>query len=272
MLWTNLTQGVLTDTPERKAGLEKKVFGILSEIADENVKKLYQSEFRERIFTLFRSARAGSGRGGSYGKQGGFKKFGNKGGGWRKEPAATGLLSKTQLGRDTGGGAVRDKLEKLIILTLVHHPEILIRHEEVLAELIFSVPGLYAVRDALLDLVATGDHLETEAVLTHLQQKGVMTAVNRLLAETKNLKSDWFAWPEAALSDALTGFEHVMARFQHFTAAQVAYEQAEAELSADMTEENMARFVAAQQAFQALEEKESEKEGYRLESGRFSFN
>ncbi|MBL4837827.1 MAG: DNA primase, partial [Kordiimonadaceae bacterium] len=261
MLWRNLTQGVLADTPERKAGLEKKIFGALSEIADENVKKLYQSEFRDRLFTLFRGTRTGGGaKRQNYTSQLGYRGAGSQGRfGGRREPPATGLLSKTQLGRNTGGGAVRDKLEKLIILTLVHHPEILIRYEEDLAEVIFSVPGLYAVRDALLGLVASGDHLESETVLTHLQHKGVMTAVNRLLAEKKNLKSDWFAWPEAALSDALTGFEHVMRRFQHFTAAQSAYEQAEAELSEDLTEENMARFVAAQQAFQALEEKESDK-------------
>ena len=61
-------------------------------------------------------------------------------------------------------------------------------------------------------------------------------------------------------------------RFQHITAARSAYELAEKEYAADMTEENHARFVAAQQAFQSLEEKEADKEGYRLESGRFSFN
>jgi len=93
-----------------------------------------------------------------------------------------------------------------------------------------------------------------------------------MLLSEKALKDDWFAWPEAALSDAVTGFEHLVMRFQHITAAKHAYEQAEREYADDMTDENHARFVAAQQAFRDLEETEADKEGYRLESGRFSFS
>lgn len=266
MLWSSLTQSTAHDTPERRAGLEKQVFGKLSEIADENVKKLYQSEFRDRLFGLFRAKKAGGGqKRQAYGKQqGGY-------GRGKQQPVASGLLSQTQIGRSHGGLAVRDKIEKLIILVLVNHPEILVRHDELLADVIFSVPGLYAVRDALLEKAAAGDALDREAVSEHLAQQGVMNTVNMLLAD-KKLKDDWFAWPEAALSDALTGFEHLMSRFQHITAAKDAYEQAEREYAAEMTEENHARFVAAQQAFRALEEKEADKEGYRLESGRFSFS
>jgi len=266
MLWRSLTQGTPRDTPERRAGLEKKIFGKLAEIADENVKKLYQSEFRDRLFRLFRGKQAGgTTRRTPYAKQ--------QGAGYnrRQQPVASGLLSQTQLGRSHGGLAVTDKLEKLIILVLVNHPEILVRHDELLADVIFSVPGLYAVRDALLEKAAAGETLDRETVALHLQQQGVMNTVTKLVSD-KTLKDDWFAWPEAALSDALTGFEHLMSRFQHITVAKAAYEQAEAEYAADMTEENRDRFVAAQQVFRALEEKEADKEGYRLESGRFSFS
>jgi len=267
LLWTSLTAGVAHDTPERRAGLEKKVFQQLNEIADENVRKLYQSEFRDRIFRLFRGKRAGgTTRRGSYASQRGA------GYGSRAQPAPpTGLLSKTQIGGRRGGGAVTDKIQKLIIITLFHHPEILVKHEETVAEMIFTVPGLDGVRNSLLGRASSGEHLEREAVAAHLEADGQIGTVNRLLGE-KALRDDWFAWPEAALSDALTGFEHLVMRFQHITAARSAYELAEKEYAADMTEENHARFVAAQQAFQSLEEKEADKEGYRLESGRFSFN
>jgi len=267
MLWTSLTAGTAHDTPERRAGLEKKIFQHLNEIADENVRKLYQSEFRDRIFRLFRGKRAGgTTRKGNYASQRGA------GYGSRAQPApATGLLAKTQIGGRQGGAAVTDKIQKLIILTLFHHPEILVKHEETVAEMIFTVPGLDAVRNSLLGRASSGEHLEREAVAAHLEADGLMSVVNRLLGETA-LKDDWSAWPEAALSDALTIFEHLVMRFQHITAARLAYELAEKEYAADMTEENHARFVAAQQAFQGLEEKQADKEGYRLESGRFSFN
>jgi DNA primase len=133
------------------------------------------------------------------------------------------------------------------------------------------VPGLDEIRSALLGVAASGEHLEHGAVVTYLEEHGLKDVMTKFLGELA-LKSDWFAWPEAALSDALTGFEHLVKRFQHITAARRAYEQAEKEYASDMTDENHARFVAAQEAYRELEEKESEKEGYRLESGRFSFS
>ena len=268
MLWNSLALAGSFDTPERKAGLEKKIFGKLAEITDENVKKLYQSEFRDRLFKLFRGDRSGgTTRRGSYATQGGSGYSGRKKG----PKPATGLLAGTQIGRSKGSGAVRDKLEKLIIITLFHHPEILVKHEETVAEIIFTFPGLDGIRAALLGKASSGEHLEREAMASHLEATGHMGAMQKLL-DRKIMKDDWFAWPEAALSDALTGFEHLVMRYQHITAAKLAYEQAEKDYAADMTEEHHARFVAAQQAYQDLAETEADKEGYRLESGRFSFN
>jgi len=268
MLWNSFVTAGSHDTPERRAGLEKKIFSKLAEITDENVKKLYQSEFRDRLFRLFRGNRAGgTTRRGSYAKQGGAG-YGNR----KRGPLpATGLLAGTQIGRSRGGAPVRDKLEKLIIATLFYHPEILVKHEETVAEIEFTVPGLDGIRTALLGKASSGEHLEHSAMASHLEATGHMGTMQKLL-DRKILKDDWFAWPEAALSDALTGFEHLVMRFQHITAAKLAYERAEREYAADMTEENHARFVAAQLAFQDMAETEADKEGYRLESGRFSFN
>ncbi len=267
VLWSNLTTGVLADTPERRAGLEKKIFGRLAEIQDENVKGLYQREFRERLFQQFRpnNQRGQQNQRGNYGRNQPYSPGG------KKRPApATGLLSKTRLGRGSGGLAVTDVIEKLLVFTLASHPEILVRYEEEVASLEFTVPGLDGVCKALVEKAAFGDTLDREAVHAHLEAAGHMDTVRKIAADGA-LKGDWFAWPEAALSDALTGFEHLMSRYQHITAARAAYRQAEAEYAAEMTDENHERFVAAQAAFRALEEKEADKDGYRLESGRFSF-
>ncbi len=266
MLWKSLTTATAHDTPERRAGLEKQIFGKLSEIADENVKKLYQSEYRNRIFKLFRGEQSGgTSRRGAYSRQGGAGK-------WHRKPErlATGLLAGTQPGKSRGESAVVDRLERLILLTLVNHPEILVRHDELVATIRFTVPGLSAIRDALIERVNDDVPLEREVVATYLQERGLFNSVS-ILTRDATLKDDWFAWPEAALADALTGFEHVIQRFQYVTDARDAYRQAEIEYAADMTEDNHARFVAAQEAYRALEEKEVDKEGYRLESGRISF-
>ncbi|TNE67774.1 MAG: DNA primase [Alphaproteobacteria bacterium] len=267
MLWNALTEGVPADTPERRAGLEKLIFSKLAEIEDENVKKLYQGEFRNRLYDLFRPARRQGGAGT-------FKQNRPFMPGGKRDPLRappTGLLAQTSIGRGRGAGAVTDRMEKLIVLTLVHHPEILVRHEETVAHLNFTVPGLDAVCTALLERAALGHTLDMEGVQTYLMDKGLSETLDRIRDE-RALRDDWFAWPAAALSDAITGFEHIVQRFQHITAARTAYQQAEADYANDMTDENHARFVAAQEAFRALEEKEADKDGYRLESGRFSFN
>ncbi|WP_417451010.1 DNA primase [Kordiimonas sp.] len=278
VLWTNLTTAVASDTPERRAGLEKKIFGALSEIEDENIKKLYQSEFRSRLWELFKPVRKSGGQRsqGRGGQNGGFQSGGYQGGrskgGYRpREPMATGLLGQTSIGRGRGSGPVTDRIEKVIILTLVHHPEIMIKHEEEVARLEFTYPGLDGIRNALLEKAALAERLDHEAVITHLEGRPEMVVLEKLMHE-RGLRDDWFAWDDAALSDALTGFEHIVSRFQHITAAHAEYVQAEADYAADMTDENHARFVAAQEAYRALEEKEADKDGYRLESGRFSFN
>ncbi|NVJ97910.1 MAG: DNA primase [Alphaproteobacteria bacterium] len=275
VLWRNLTEGVSADTPERRAGLEKKIFGTLSEIQDENVKKLYQTEFRNRIWEHFKPQRKDTAQGRARGPQGRPQV---KTGGFQKKNAGPfqpwqqgGGLGRTAFAQGDKGRPVTDRMEKVIILTLVHHPEILIKHEELVAGLEFGTQGLDGLRNALLEKAALGDTLDHEAVITYLEARPEMVALEKLLGE-RALRDDWFAWSEAALSDALTGFEHIVSRFQHITAAKAAYEQAEAEFAADMTEENKDRFLAAQEAFRALEEKEADKEGYRLESGRFSFN
>ncbi|WP_308909080.1 DNA primase [Pseudokordiimonas caeni] len=261
MLWRTLTDGVPADTPERRAGLEKEIFVRLADIADENVKTLYQKDFRNRLYEKFRPQRPErqSYGGGGYGGQG--RK------GFTRAPLATGLLSRTRIGAGRGAGPVTDRLEKILVLTLVNHPELLVRYEEDLAHMEFSVPGLDAIRNLLLDMAASGAPLDRETVTTHLSGREEAGVVRTLMGEA-GLRSDWFAFDAAALSDAQTGFEHSLSRYRHITIAWKDYRQAEADYAADMTEENHRRFVAAQEIFRSLEEREASIAGYGLESNK----
>ncbi|MCK0067869.1 DNA primase [Kordiimonas laminariae] len=291
MLWNSLTQNIDASTPERKAGLKKRIFGKLSEIQDEGVKKFYQGSFNSLFFDSYvrgyKAAKAGQAY--SPNKKGGkgtsashfvsyTQGYNDKRDNRPYNPfqstssssSSQGGIASTSIGRSRGESAICERLERVMMLTLVNHPEILVKHEEHVATLRFTVPGLDAIRDALIEQVNDDVPLEREAVKTYLHERGLTNSLGTLTRD-ETLKDDWFAWPEAALADALTGFEHVYKRFQYVTAARDAYRQAEAEYAADMTEENHARFVAAQEAYRALEDKEVDKEGYRLESGRISF-
>ncbi|MEL6746166.1 MAG: toprim domain-containing protein, partial [Pseudomonadota bacterium] len=53
MLWNRETSGQTFDTPERRAQLERTLFGVVASIADENVKRHYQQDVKERLAGFF---------------------------------------------------------------------------------------------------------------------------------------------------------------------------------------------------------------------------
>lgn len=274
MLWTTLTQNVDASTPERRAGLEKTIFMKLSDIQDEQIKKLYQQDFRNRIFEKFSNKRQ-SGHGGErggYQKGGGFNKAR---GGFNKSGRMTdqlrgsefgsrGRLAQTQIGKTTGKKAVLDRLEKILLMTVVNHPEILVRYEEEFALFEFTLTGFSAVQTHLLNIIGTLDAEEAEG---KLKMAGCWDLVESLRADPI-LRRDWFIWRDAALSDAVTGFEHVLKRYYSLTEALAAYRQAERDYALDMTPENHARLVAAQEVLRESEEKTANIDHFGLESGR----
>lgn len=254
-LWATLTEGVVADTPERRAGFEKSVFQKLGDIADETIKSLYMRDFRSRIWDHFKGARTGGGG-----------RTPRTAWGKRAQPAATGLLKRTMLGRTSGAGADMKNTQAVMLLTLAHHPELLVRFEEDVARLDIADSGLAGLRDVLVGLSTSGKPLDPEGVLSHIGA----TDHGRTLEGLKShhpKKACWPAWPEAALSDAMTYFEQALARFRYLEARD-AFLEAEQDFAANMTEENQQRFLAAKAAYDDLEDTQASIVGFGLESNR----
>ncbi|MDA4633971.1 hypothetical protein NZA98_23185, partial [Escherichia coli] len=55
MLWTRETSGGVFDTPERRAELESRLKQMTALIADENVRRHYAQDVRDRIQQFFGS-------------------------------------------------------------------------------------------------------------------------------------------------------------------------------------------------------------------------
>src|ERR1700730_6281775 len=53
LIWTRETENKSFATPERRAGLERRLMEIAREIRDEALRRYYQAEFRERLFQFF---------------------------------------------------------------------------------------------------------------------------------------------------------------------------------------------------------------------------
>lgn len=266
LLWETLIDGVDASTPERRAGLEKKIFGTLAEIADEGLKKLYQQEFRNRLYERFRPQRQG--------QAGGYRSAykGQPMAGMRRglsDLQARMALKATEYATGSADAMVTKRLERIIALTLLNHPEILVRYEEKVATLAFNDGEADDLRSKILMVAAEGHALDRAALEPHLRNQGAGSAMDRL-RQDQNLKRFWPAQEDAALSDALTSFEHVMARFEHITILKEDYRRAEADFVADMTEESQARFLAAQQAYRDAEAKEASIDGFGVESNKLS--
>ena len=256
-LWGHLLEGVDTSTPERRAGVETKIFSALGDIADEKVKKLYMSEYGRRLKDLFWQIQsAGRKSGGAKGK--------GKMARWA-EPKSK--LGTTAIGRGGGVAAVTARLEELLILTMLHHPELLVTHLEDFADITFTQPKLKALQEAVLDLAHERDVLDFEAVATHIDKAGLAPEMSEVLT---HIEQDWFVGPDAALADSETGFAHTLARYQRIGPALEEFRQAEQEFGRDMNEQNQKRFMAAQKAFEEILGKEETIDHYGLASNRIS--
>lgn len=255
-LWKHLLEGADISTPERRAGLENKVFTALADIADEKVKKLYMSEFGGRLRNLFwqvqNSERQTRGKGGG------------KAARWTERKSK---LGTTAIGRGDGNDAVTMRLEELLLLTIVHHPELLVTHLEDFAHINFSMQSLTSLQEAILDLAHERDVIDFETVQTHIEQEGLSPELNELL---KHIGDDWFVGSDAALADAETGFVHTLARYQRIGPALKEFRQAEHEFRQDMTEQNQKRFLAAQKAFEEILGTEATIDDYGIASNRIS--
>ncbi len=259
MLWRLVTQGVDISTPERRAGLEKKVFDAIGPIRDEKVRGFYMRDFRDRLFHTFRPQKTSlSSR---FGPAGAGQRRGRPGG--RK----SNMLVGTPLGRAVGEAPVHAHIEELLVVTLLNHPALLIAHHEDLVGLDLANPELDRLRRAILEATERDSTLDPEGLRDHLLEKGFQALYMRL-TESQVMKSDWFAWSDAALADAEKGWIQTLKRYRRITTLQQEYEAAQEELSRNTTQEGFSRLMALQEEMQANSGNESDLEGYGLASER----
>ncbi|MGH6793760.1 MAG: DNA primase, partial [Methylocella sp.] len=149
LIWVRETETKTFATPERRAGLERRLSEIAREIRDEALRRHYQAAFKERLFQLFR-------RGGDLpltaararGSKGAWQRSSEPKGNLAAPPLVSQSLAKSPLFRP--GKPSLPPRERLILLLLLNHPGLIGRYVEDLAEIAFSSAEAGALRDALL--------------------------------------------------------------------------------------------------------------------------
>ena len=275
MLWRTLTEGADISTPERRAGLEKKVFDALRPIEDEKIRKFYGTEFRDRVNQMFwqqrsagrpqRKLGATARRGApSGGKWRGPSRYEHQGRGAQTNDASM-ELKRTRLAQALGSDADLARMEELLCLSILNHPQLLVSHLEDFAGLRFGDPTLAAIHDSIVAYAEKGEGLDAGNLYAHLVGEGHEKTYLRLMGAEHG---DWHVGAGAKLSDAETGFVHTLKRME-FICIQMREKQAAVdEVMRNFTEAGIKRISALREDLNATDANEPDIEGYGLASER----
>lgn len=223
MIWSRETAGGGFETPEKKAELEARLKQIVSVIADESVRRLYQQDVRERLNALFRpqygggqafggqTARGpgrgqGRGSGGGNGNGSGFAKGGNQGS--SRSMNVSDRLARTGVVR--GYQELPALREVVLAITIVNHPQLLLEEYDEIAAIEFENRDLQRFWSAMLPVAATaGHHLSRDYLLEKLGAQGFESLVSALNQQVRNARL-WIATEKAAIEDAREGYRQAL--------------------------------------------------------------
>ena len=180
VLWGAETEGHDFSTPERRAGLEKNLRDIVSQITDGKIADYYRRDFEQKVFDSFKARKPREyardpGRGRAFAD--------------RNKPAyatagISSALKQSLLARaahaGNAKGAAREVKEAELATLLLAQPQLALSHGELVASLPFSDPSLDRLRRELLNLAASGSSLEKPPVLTHFIHQGMAELLTRL--------------------------------------------------------------------------------------------
>jgi len=268
MIWNRETAGRTFDTPERRAELERTLFGTVKSIADENVRRHYQQDVKERLAAYFGSKRndTGFGRGrgdGSYGQtpqRGGSQQ--------RRLPVSDSLMNSSLVRAKTSAPPLR---EAAMLVTVANHPAIGLAHFDEFSALECDHPAWQRVHSALLNIfVESGeeeDQITFDDVERGLERAHMSEAMTELSTQVRNSRI-WQALASASFEDAREGWVqayHLHARSHALEAelkdAERAYDEIGDEASFD-------RLILAKQQLASDDGMEALIEGFGRASGR----
>ena len=188
VLWARELEREPLDTPERRAGFEKRLRDLVQQIRDETVKRNYLSEFRQRLQTI--NAPRGDGarrnpgqRGGVYGRN---ALPARQGYGRQIEPPnlkTLPLSNSVALQRSpllqSRQTAVPQR-EIALVLAAVHHPSIPLLDIELFSGLEFENAEIARLQRAVANCVAQDPEITGPVLIDRLTSKGFGQVLLRL--------------------------------------------------------------------------------------------
>ncbi|HEV2628142.1 MAG TPA: DNA primase [Pseudolabrys sp.] len=274
MLWANMTEGHVFDTPERRAALEARIGEVTNAIADEAVRRYYREDFRGRLQQLFAPAQASR------------EPWRNaRPSGPRRDwpPRQGGAFARPQTGRATPYVVVSQQLaaspvhrghraavplrEALILQAALNHPWLLHDHLEELSQLEFRHADAERLKAVLIDIAAHAATLDAEGLKAELAARNVSDALARLGAAITTA-SVWGAREDAAPDDVLVTWSQLVGLHRQWHSLLKELKEAEHALGEDASEANYLRLRDVKARLARMDGTEALIEGFGASSGR----
>lgn len=223
------------DTPERRAGLRRRLDARASSIAERTVAEGYRQAFAKYFDEAFGRGPAG---GGTTRRP------------WRKSSVPSHLA-------ELGGQAARrgvsgDRLQQEALLAaLLNHPALISPNIEALAGLSLGVGELDRLRRAIIDVAAGHPDLDSSSLRGHLDSQGFSDTVTALAARTRFHSP---VQPSAPPKDAAEFLAHLIGLLAERGMAEEA-EASVKRLAEEPGEETLRRFEDARAQLQGGESK-----------------
>jgi DNA primase len=278
LIWVRETENKSFATPERRAGLERRLSEIAREIRDEALRRHYQAAFKERFFQFFRRGGYGaSAAAANATRAGGPKPAWQRSSEPKSNLAATPLVSQS-LAKSPLLRPEKPRLpprDGLILLLLLNHPGLIGRHIEDLAEIAFSSAEAGALRDTLLASAAAhlpaqaGDEPSPDAPSLRAAVEGQgFGAILQQLDGMAAHASHWYTKAGAADADADEVLKQALSLHRRARTLHRELQLAELALGKDSSEANLGRLKDIQAQLSALGGIEAAVEGFGAQSGR----
>ena len=237
VIWSLEAEGREISTPERIAGLEKRLEDRVKSIADRKVQFQYQSLFRQKLREMV----------GARGKRLGQAAVQGRGRYHNKyyTPYSRGVLdgSAENAGfsmQRVSPQVLKRRLDQALLAALVNHPELLDAFTEEIAKINVSDPELDNLRQEILKLHALGEELDSNILKNQLNKKGGRDVLQSILSPEVTIHAG-FVREEASSEEVESGFFELLTRYLE-PAWQAQLEEVRERFINNPTDENWDRF------------------------------
>lgn len=270
MLFSREAEREALDTPERRAGFEKRLRALVGDIKDEAVRRHYGTEMQSRLRSLFEADRWSGGNRGGAARRPRNPPRGR--GPWIPEPPRgyaesplPGLSASMGASRPFAAAALPPR-EAFMVALVLNHPVLLDQHAEDLAHLDFMSPEVARLRDGLLGCLGEHPH-DADELAVALDAKGLQKLRRRILAVAERLPH-WSLKQDTDTDDADQEFRQAMALHRKAGALNTALRLAETTFGREPSEHHFASLQDARDRLSAFEGTEATLEGFGAASGR----